>query len=225
MSGRQRRLQHHGSGEEQYGSLRRRDGVQKGHNLEPDQEIERKVEQKVNVPVPEISEETVEVVKPRDQETPLERIQEQIVEVTASQIEVKGMITDLMYRLQFASDAELNVGVNADENEEMIGTAVRETLDELDKNHVTENGESETAVQDALDELSKNPETGSDDTAVQDTWDRLHKDHAAENDEIGATQVMGGHRRSCRVDLAGAHTAAAHQATTTNKTGSARSSE
>ena len=41
-----------------------------------------------------------------------------------------------------------------------------ESLDGLNKTHVTENGESETAVQDALDQ---------------------YKDHAAENDEIELT--------------------------------------
>ena len=43
------------------------------------------------------------------------------------------MITDLVNRLQFTDDAELNMGVNADENEEMIGTAVQDALDELSK--------------------------------------------------------------------------------------------
>ena len=52
-----------GSGQEQYGLFRRR--VQEGHYREPDQgERERTVEQKVNVPVPEILEKTVEVLKP-----------------------------------------------------------------------------------------------------------------------------------------------------------------
>ena len=60
----------------------------------------------MNVPVPENLEETVEVVKPWDQVIPLERIWEQIVEVTAPQIteevfEVKWMITDQMNMLQF----------------------------------------------------------------------------------------------------------------------------
>ena len=84
-------------------------------------------EQKVNVPVPEIREDNVVVVKPWDQ---LERIQDQTVEATTPHIteevfEVKEMINDQMSRLQVTDDAELHVGVNADEIEEMIGTAVR----------------------------------------------------------------------------------------------------
>ena len=75
----------------------------------------------------------------------------------------KEMIKDLMNKLRFTDDAELSMGVKADDTEEKFGTAVRETLDDLDNNHATENGESETAVQDALDELSKNPVTMNDD--------------------------------------------------------------
>ena len=155
---------------------------------------ERTVEQKVNVPVPEILGETLEVVKPRDQEIPLERIWEQSVEVTTPQItedvfEVKEMITDQMNRLQVTDDAVLDMGVNANEIEEMIGTAVRETLDELDKNHAAEDDEFETAMQDTLDRLNKTSVTENGESE-KDALDRLHKDHAAENDEIDHPHVM-----------------------------------
>ena len=92
-----------------------------------------------------------------------------------------------MNRLQSTDDAMLNMGVNADEAEEMIGTAVREISDELSKNLVTRNDDA--AVQDAFDPLNKNhvAENGKLDMAVRDTSGPLYKDHAAENDEIDAT--------------------------------------
>ena len=82
---------------------------------------------------------------------------------------------------------KLSMGVDADETEEMIGTAVREISDELSNNLVTRN--DATAVQDALDRLDKDhvAENGKLDMAVQNTLGPLYKDHAAENDEIDAT--------------------------------------
>ena len=84
-------------------------------------------------------------------------------------VEVKKWITDLMNRWQSTDDAKLSMGVNAGETEEMIGTAVREILDELSKNLVARN--DDTAVQDVLDRLKKNlvAETGKLDMAVRDT--------------------------------------------------------
>ena len=123
-------------------------------------------------------------------EIPLEHIPEQIVEVKAPQIteedvEVKKMITDLVNRLQLTDDAELNMGVNADENEETIVSAVRETLYDLDKNHAPEDDEFETEMQDTFERLNNThvTENGESETAVQDALDRLNKDHAAETNE------------------------------------------
>ena len=99
-------------------------------------------------------------------------------------VEVKERITALMNRVQSTDDAKFSMGVNADETEEMIGTAVREIVDELSKNFVTRN--DDTAEQDTLDRLDKNhvAENGKLDMAVQNTLGPLYKDHPAENDEI-----------------------------------------
>ena len=70
-----------------------------------------------------------------------ERIIERTIDVMIPQA-MKEMITDLMNRLQFTDDAELSMGVNADEPEEVIVTAARETLDVLEKIHAPEDGES-----------------------------------------------------------------------------------